>query len=83
MNDTVLNCVQELDKLAKDLGVTLSQLALAWILREPGISAALIGATKPTQIEENVKAVEVMLQPETCAEIERILKQVEGFEPLR
>ncbi|MEK5262353.1 aldo/keto reductase family protein [Paenibacillus sp. FSL L8-0663] len=83
MNDTVLNCVQELDKLAKNLGVTLSQLALAWILREPGISAALIGATKPAQIEENVKAVEVTLQPETCAEIERILKQAESFEPLR
>ena len=41
------------------------------------------GATKPAQIEENVKAIEVTLQPELYDEIERILKQVEGFEPLR
>ncbi|MDQ0253401.1 voltage-dependent potassium channel beta subunit [Evansella vedderi] len=81
--ENVLECVQELNSLAKELGISLSQLSLAWVLRHPGVSSALIGASKPAQIEENVKAVEVDLSEDTLAEIERILKKVEGFAPLR
>jgi voltage-dependent potassium channel beta subunit len=81
--ENVLECVQELNGVAQELGITLSQLSLAWVLRHPGVSSALIGASKPAQIEENVKAVEVKLSEVTLAEIERILKKVEGFAPLR
>jgi voltage-dependent potassium channel beta subunit len=83
MREDVLECVQELDKLAQGLGITLSQLSLAWILREPGISSAIIGATKAAQLEENVKAVELALGQEVWDETNHILKQVEGFAPLR
>lgn len=83
LRDDVLDCVGELDRLAKEAGITLAQLSLAWVLRQPGVSSALIGATRPSQIEENVKAVEVRLSADVLNEIERILKQVEGFAPLR
>ncbi|WP_282935917.1 aldo/keto reductase family protein [Paenibacillus sp. RC67] len=83
LQDHVLLCVQELEQLAQQLDMKLSQLALAWVLRQPGVSCALIGASHPQQIEENVKAVEFTLQQETLDEIERILQQVAGFAPLR
>ncbi|WP_199621155.1 aldo/keto reductase family protein [Paenibacillus alkalitolerans] len=83
MNDRVLQCVQDLNDLAQQMGVTLAQLSLAWVLRHPGVSSALIGATKPHQLEENVKAVNVVLDQDTLERIESILKQVEGFAPLR
>ncbi|XEC97584.1 aldo/keto reductase family protein [Paenibacillus tarimensis] len=83
LNEGVLECVQSLDNLSRELGITLSQLALAWILRQPGVSSALTGASSPQQIEENVKASEIRLESDSLEEIERILKQVEGFAPLR
>jgi aryl-alcohol dehydrogenase-like predicted oxidoreductase len=51
----------------------LSQLALAWVLRQPDIASALIGATRPEQVEENVKAVEVKMTPDVLERIEAIL----------
>ena len=83
LRDDVLECVEELDGLSKEAGISLSQLSLAWVLRHPGVSSALIGASRPAQIEENVKAVEVELTADLLSEIERILKKVEGFAPLR
>lgn len=83
LREDVLSCVGELEGLAKQAGVSLAQLSLAWVLRLPGISSALIGATKPSQIVENVKAVEVELSADLLREIDRALKQVEGFAPLR
>ncbi len=68
-----LDRVEQLSEVARDLGVTLSQLALAWVLRLPAISSALIGASRPEQIQENVKAVDVKLSEETLARIEAIL----------
>ncbi len=79
----VLECVQKLNALAQDLGLTLSQLSLAWILSHDGISSAIIGASKPQQIEENVKAVEVELSKDTLDEIDQILEEIKGFAPLR
>ncbi|MFL6557561.1 MAG: aldo/keto reductase family protein [Bacillus sp. (in: firmicutes)] len=79
----VLECVEKLNHVAKELGVTLSQLALAWILRHPTISSAIIGASRPQQIEENVKAVDLVLSQDVLAEIENILEEVKDFAPLR
>lgn len=53
--------VEKLRPIAADLGITLAQLALAWVLRRPEVSAALIGASRPEQLDENVKALEVKL----------------------
>jgi voltage-dependent potassium channel beta subunit len=79
----VLECVQKLKQLAEDLSLTLSQLSLAWILRHPVISSAIIGASRPKQIEENVKAVGVELRPEALVKIDKILDEIKGFAPLR
>ena len=69
--------------VAEELGVTLSQLALAWILRHPSISSAIIGASRPEQVEENVKAVDLILTQDVLDEIENILEEVKDFAPLR
>ncbi|MCY0870271.1 MAG: aldo/keto reductase, partial [Firmicutes bacterium] len=50
-----------------------AQLALAWILREPNVSSAIIGATRPEQVEENAAAVDVALSEEELVAIESIL----------
>lgn len=73
LTDENLDRVTALMSVAQDLGVTLSQLALAWILRQPAISSALIGASKPEQIRENVKAVDLTLSEETLSRIDAIL----------
>ncbi|QSF46360.1 aldo/keto reductase family protein [Paenibacillus tianjinensis] len=83
LRDDVLGVVAQLDELAAGLGVKLSQLALAWVLRQPGVSSALIGASKPGQVEENARAVEIVLQPETLETIDSILAQVADFAPAR
>lgn len=81
--DDVLTSVQKLNSLATELGVTLSQLSLAWILRHPGISSAIVGASKPQQVEENVKAVDINLDHEVLKEIELILEEIKDFAPRR
>lgn len=65
--------VKQLAVVAADLGITIGQLALAWILRLPEISSAIIGATKVSQLEENVAASEVELTAETLGRIDEIL----------
>lgn len=65
--------VRRLKPIADELGLTRSQLALAWTLRLPGVSSAIIGATKPAQVEDNVKAANITLAPEVIARIEEIL----------
>lgn len=77
-----LTRVKALAALASELGITLSQLALAWILRRPEISCAIIGATKPEQVVDNVKASEVELSAETLEKIENILDN-KPLEPMR
>ena len=68
-----LERVRKLTALAGDLGLTMAQLALAWILRRPAISSVITGASRPEQIEENVQASGVSLPQEALDEIERIL----------
>lgn len=83
LQEDVLLVVQDLAGVAAELGITLSQLALAWVLREEGVSSALIGASKPEQIKENAKASGIALEADVMAEIERILERVAGFAPMR
>jgi aryl-alcohol dehydrogenase-like predicted oxidoreductase len=68
-----LNTVQRLQELAQEAGYTLSQLALAWVLRHSIISSAIIGASRPEQIEENIKASEIKLTDDVLLRIEEIL----------
>ena len=64
--------VEALEKIAGELGITLVELALAWILREENVASALVGASRPEQIEQNVKAVDVELPAEVLARIDEI-----------
>jgi len=56
--------VEKLKAVADEMGITLSQLAIAWVLRQPNVTSALIGASKPEQVEENVKASGINLSDE-------------------
>jgi voltage-dependent potassium channel beta subunit len=73
LKDEVLIKVEQLQNIANELGIKLSQLALAWVLRQPNVASALIGASKPEQVEENVKAIDVELSDEVIEKIEEIL----------
>lgn len=67
--------VRDLKPIADDLGITRAQLALAWILRQKGVSSVITGATKVQQIEDTVKAAGVRLSSDVIEQIERILKR--------
>jgi aryl-alcohol dehydrogenase-like predicted oxidoreductase len=72
-NQELLERVQQLKSVADDLGISLPQLSLAWILREPNVASAIIGASKPQQVEENAKASGIELDAATLARIDEIL----------
>lgn len=70
-----LRKVGRLRPIAEELGLSLAQLALAWTLRQPNVSSAIIGASVPEQVEHNVKASGVTIPDETLATIDEILEQ--------
>jgi L-glyceraldehyde 3-phosphate reductase len=75
VTDVVLNRVRKLNELAVERGQNLAQMALAWVLREGRVSSALIGASKVSQIEENVAALNnLSFTAEELVRIEEILK---------
>jgi aryl-alcohol dehydrogenase-like predicted oxidoreductase len=69
----VLETVQRLQPVAERLGITMAQLALAWVLREDAVASAIVGASRPEQVRDNASASGIELDPETLAEIDRIL----------
>ena len=64
--------VAQLKELADGLGLSLPQLALAWVLHQPGVGAAIVGARNPEQIAGTAPAAETELSEQTLAEIDRI-----------
>lgn len=83
MRDEVLTAVQGLTPIAQELGISMSQLAIAWVLNNPGVSAAIMGASKPSQVKENVKASGIKLDASTIDAINKVLKPVAEFDPAR
>jgi aryl-alcohol dehydrogenase-like predicted oxidoreductase len=81
LKDDVLERVQQLGPIAESQGLTIAQLSLAWVLQNPNVSAAIIGATRPEQVEENVKAVGVTLEAEVMDEINKLLEPVAVTDP--
>jgi aryl-alcohol dehydrogenase-like predicted oxidoreductase len=73
MRDEVLNSVQLLKPIAEAHELSLSQLALAWVLQNENVSCAIMGATKPSQVKENVKASGVKLSAEVMKSIDVVL----------
>jgi aryl-alcohol dehydrogenase-like predicted oxidoreductase len=73
LDDEVLERVDRLRPVAERLGLTLAQLALAWVLRLPDVASAIVGASRPEQVRDNAAASGVELDAETVAEIDRIV----------
>jgi len=76
LTDDVLAAVQRLRPVADGLGVSMAQLALAWVLREPNVAAAIVGVTRPEQLDDNVAAVGLELDAATMAAIDEALGAV-------
>jgi aryl-alcohol dehydrogenase-like predicted oxidoreductase len=76
----VLEAVQKLKPLAREAGCTLTQFALAWVLREPNVASAIVGASRPEQLDENAGASGLKIDPALFAKAEAI---VEGAVPAR
>jgi aryl-alcohol dehydrogenase-like predicted oxidoreductase len=82
-DDDVLARVQQLRPVADGLGLTMAQLAVAWVLQNRNVAAAIIGATRPEQVHDNVRAAGVSLDEEVLARIDQILGDVVERDPAR
>lgn len=76
IRDDVLERVAALRPIADELGLSMSQLALAWVLANQNVSAAIIGASRPEQVAENVAAVGAKLTPDSLAAIDAVIEPV-------
>lgn len=73
LDDEVLRRVQELKPLADEAGLTMAQLAVAWTLQNPNVSAAIVGASRPEQVHDNVQAAGVVLEDSLMKRIDEVL----------
>lgn len=83
MRDDVLTAVQNLRPVAEEVGLTLAQLAVAWVLQNKNVSSAIIGATKPAQVKENVKASGIILPAKTMKAIDKVLGALPEKDPAK
>ncbi|RZQ59419.1 aldo/keto reductase family protein [Amycolatopsis suaedae] len=81
LRDEVLERVAKLEPLAAEAGLSMAQLAVAWVLQNPNVASAIIGASRPEQVHENVKAAGVRLEPELLAKIDEALDGVIERDP--
>ncbi|MEB3371712.1 aldo/keto reductase family protein [Saccharopolyspora mangrovi] len=81
LRDEVLERVQQIKPLAEEAGLTLAQLAVAWVLQNDNVSAAIIGASRPEQVSENAVAAGVELDEELVAKINDVLAPVAVTDP--
>jgi aryl-alcohol dehydrogenase-like predicted oxidoreductase len=79
--EDVLTRVQLLRPLADELGLTMAQFALAWVLQNDNVSSAIVGATSPEQITSNLGAVGVEIPAEIMDKVTEILKAVAEYDP--
>jgi aryl-alcohol dehydrogenase-like predicted oxidoreductase len=77
MQPRLLEAVQKLKPLANEAGCTLSQFSLAWVLREQNVSSAIVGASRPQQLEENVMASGLVIDPDLFRQAEKIVANVQ------
>lgn len=83
MDDDLLTRVQRLKPVAADLGLTMAQLAVAWVLQNRNVSSAIIGATRPEQVRDNVGASGVKLGEDVLARIDEIIGTVAEKDPAK
>ncbi|HEX9338887.1 MAG TPA: aldo/keto reductase family protein [Pseudonocardiaceae bacterium] len=83
LDDDVLTRVQALRPIADDLGISMAQLAIAWVLHNPNVASAIVGASRPEQVAENVKAAGVTLSEDVLTKIDEALGDVVETDPRR
>jgi aryl-alcohol dehydrogenase-like predicted oxidoreductase len=83
MRDEVLSAVQGLEPIAKDCDLTMAQLAIAWVLQNDNVAAALVGASRPEQVADNVKAAGVKLDADVMKRIDEALGDVVVRDPAK
>jgi aryl-alcohol dehydrogenase-like predicted oxidoreductase len=81
LDQRLLERVQQLRSVADELGLSMAQLALAWVLREQNVASAIIGASRPEQVSDNAGASGVELDADTLARIDEILGDSVAWEP--
>jgi aryl-alcohol dehydrogenase-like predicted oxidoreductase len=83
MNDDVLTRVQALKPVADEAGLTMAQLAVAWVLQNDNVASAIVGASRPEQVGENVKAAGVRLDDDAMKAIDDALGDVVERDPAK
>jgi aryl-alcohol dehydrogenase-like predicted oxidoreductase len=81
MRDEVLTAVQKLKPIAEEAGLSMSQMAIAWVLQNPNVSSAIMGATTSKQVKENVKASGIKLSADTMKAIDKALGNLPEKDP--
>jgi aryl-alcohol dehydrogenase-like predicted oxidoreductase len=81
MSDDVLTGVQKLQPIADELGLTMAQLAIAWVLQNRNIASAIIGASRPDQVASNVKAAGVTIDAEILTKIDDAIGSLAERDP--
>lgn len=81
LSEDILKAVARLGDLAASLGLSMATFALSWVLQNRNVSAAIIGATRAEQIEENVGASGVVLDPDTLSEVDDVLDGLYETDP--
>ena len=83
MSDDVLKRVQQLVPLAKDAGLSMAQLAVAWVLQNDNVASAIIGASRPEQVHDNAAAAGVKLEDDLLSKIDEVLDPVVQRDPAK
>jgi aryl-alcohol dehydrogenase-like predicted oxidoreductase len=81
MQPDVLRAVQRLKPIAEEAGLTMPQFALAWVLREPNVASAIIGASRPEQVRENAEASGVIVDTQLFLRAEAIIDEALAAQP--
>lgn len=81
LTDDVLTRVQKLKPIAQEVGLTMAQLAVAWVLQNPNVSSAIVGASRPEQVRDNAKAAGVKLDAAVMKRIDEVLGDVVMRDP--
>jgi aryl-alcohol dehydrogenase-like predicted oxidoreductase len=81
MNDSILQAVNRLRPVAEQAGLSMTEMALAWVLRRPELASAIVGASRPEQVHANAKASGIELSADTLAAIDEALGDAPVTEP--
>lgn len=81
MNDAIWDVIEGLEAIAKEKGVSLSQLSLAWVMQQPGVTSPIIGPRTMEQLEDNLKAVDVTITDDDQKAINRVIRPGTNVSP--